>query len=289
MDEYLRWAVKAGKLAEVLNVLKRLKAEDMAKHLHATDVDGNTLLHTAVLLGRVGPSQAMLICMLIDVGIDPELENKAGLRFLHLAAQGWKFYMLQILQIRNMDWTAMDLNQNTAQDMAAQGCEFKMSRRLRFRNIDWTATDSNQNTALHMVAAHEGRPNHYPIEQCIDILLEVEPPLLNARNKQGQTALHIAASLDSFAVVPLVEKHADPGLRDNQMNVPLHLAMAAGQIEDIHKCSLYKVFFDADNNCVRHKNALGESPEDLIPRMALDCQNSLRVLLSEPESESESE
>ena len=71
--------------------------------------------------------------------------------------------------------------------------------------------------------------------QCLKILLEKEPKLLNTQDKSGNSLLHIAAGKDHFDIVQyLVSKKVDVKLKNKSGNFACHNA-AAWKREDILK------------------------------------------------------
>ena len=66
----------------------------------------------------------------------------------------------------------------------------------------------------------------------VRVLLEKQPALINAKNKDGQTPLHIAATNGRKEVVELLlEKGADVNAKDNYEGTPLHWAAYYGHKE----------------------------------------------------------
>ncbi|KAJ4347997.1 uncharacterized protein N0V89_009369 [Didymosphaeria variabile] len=116
---------------------------------------------------------------------------------------------------------------NTLHQNAAIGIESRVAELIETNSFDPNAKTTEEWTALSLAA--EG--GHL---KCCQILLEVRGIDIESQNKDGRTALHIAAMKDRNEVVrALVRKGANLNVKDKDRKTPLHLAAEAGRLRAV--------------------------------------------------------
>lgn len=112
---------------------------------------------------------------------------------------------------------------NTLHQNASMGIESRVAELLETNSFDPNAKTAHGWTALSLAAEN----GHL---RCCQILLEVRGIEKDSQNRDGRTALHIAAQKDRVAVVKaLIRKGVDLNLKDNNRRTALHLAAEAGR------------------------------------------------------------
>ncbi|KAL9096349.1 MAG: hypothetical protein Q9165_001346 [Trypethelium subeluteriae] len=114
---------------------------------------------------------------------------------------------------------------NLLHQNAANGIEGRVAEFIESNTFDPNARDSHQSTALSLAA--EG--GHL---KCCIILLEVNSIEKDATNRDGRTALHLAAQKDRVDVVKtLINKRVNLNMTDKNGRTALHLAAEAGRLQ----------------------------------------------------------
>ena len=119
---------------------------------------------------------------------------------------------------------------------------------------------NNPKTLSHNDMKYGGTPLHWASSRpVIDALVDMNC-LINVRNFNNQTALHVMTSQNRLeCVVALLSREADPNLEDCDGNTPLHIAIKQGNLSAIQGL----IVFGADLDLLNH---MGESPRHLITR-----------------------
>lgn len=204
--------------------------------------DGERPIHLAVRSG-----DAELLESLLDAGADPNLPNRSGERALHLAAR-LKSPLSPLLLSHGADPSLVDSLGNTALHLAATSGDRQLVEglfgALEAKNnegksaLDLAIEAGQLEIALSLQAAGaspstkrwDNDPLHWAVYQQeyaqIEELTTSDPKLLEAKNGQGQTALHLAAQMgDLVAVRLLVEAGADPNGEGEEGCTPLGVAI----------------------------------------------------------------
>ena len=137
---------------------------------------------------------------------------------------------------------------------------------LSSEQYDPNVLDSEGNTALHVAIATEDM-NSTKLVECL--LFSVSNPTnlnykktstnFNHQNAKGDTALHMAVTLNNPAIVQLLvsNQHCDPNVRNHDGNTPLSIAC---QLERFLVVSLLLSSGRVDPECV---NNVGKTPAEL--------------------------
>ena len=141
---------------------------------------------------------------------------------LHIVAQcGYLCLARHLISKRPQDLHARDGSYRTPFHIAVLAGREEIFRLFTKYSVDLDMRDSENQTLLHM-AAYKGLT-----EVALTYLRRrwAVKALVNARNKVGQTALHIASQHHHPAMVALLLKFgASVDSKDNDNNTPLHLA-----------------------------------------------------------------
>ncbi|MCP5369897.1 MAG: ankyrin repeat domain-containing protein [Rickettsiaceae bacterium] len=223
---------------KILIAAEQAGKETLESLLGSTNYNGDTALYIAVFGGHT-----KVVDLLIDKGADPTIKNKWGNSSLYIAAYSGNVEICRkILTSENV--TLEHLNNrnkdgNTALHIAVSVCtevNQELVDLLLNKGADPTIKNNGGNTPLHL-AAYSGN-----VEIFKKILIAVEqaekmtPEHLNSRNKEGNTSLHAAVSartevnqeVNQELVDLLLNKGADPTIKNNGGNTPLHLASLCG-------------------------------------------------------------
>jgi len=212
--------------------------------INAFNRDKNTPLHLAVQNGHT-----VVIQELLSKDANPQLRNKAGKIPLDLA-QG-KQEIVDLLTISNTTSQETDGSQASAQEQtkeissishkknkkSTQNLAKKETNDLKttsktnidikplIQDVDNTL-DSQSNTSLHLSAM---RGNVEKIKQLLD---EVDTrSKINAQNKDGFTALHLAVQNGHLGAVEALLGHGAENTQNKKGNYPLHFAAKSGHLE----------------------------------------------------------
>uniref|UniRef100_A0ABD2WMF1 Uncharacterized protein n=1 Tax=Trichogramma kaykai TaxID=54128 RepID=A0ABD2WMF1_9HYME len=207
---------------------------------------GNTPLHWALSQGR-----RYLAEVLLKNGADPNANNWKGSIPLHFASKGK----------RDATDLARTLFEHTDRDRYPQGLRVsaqdgfgctplhfavnprnrKLPELLLRRGADPNLPNMNGLTPLHIVC--DQRDDYYFLKAFFDTCGKIPRTVeVNRRDKDGNTALHIAASHSSDDIVELLlKRNAHPNWANNAGSTPLHNICT--RYDRNCRCSLVKLFF----------------------------------------------
>ncbi|XP_058835922.1 uncharacterized protein LOC131692719 [Topomyia yanbarensis] len=210
-------------------------------------------LHAAAKVGSIE-----LLHFLIDQKVDINVTNKRKVSALQLAIQFNHPMAVSFLLEKGAIIGELPLHLAILTDYTATT---ECVALLLQHGVDPNETDDKGRTALHLAAAYENHecleillkyrasvmakddagiiPLHFAVTlralKVIEILLQhpMASEMLNASDREGCTALHMAAVLNYPDVAAkLIDAGADLNARDHKNRTPLHLA-AAGQFHDV--------------------------------------------------------
>jgi ankyrin repeat protein len=199
---------------------------------NAADDLGHTAIMATVVFSHVLAMKVLLRCR-----VDARIFSGQGLCVWHQAARRSSSAFLELLlrffkadvDIRTRPGVMADgrptpAHAETALHKAAEYGSFECLRFLLQHGADRTAVDSRGWTPLHH-AALKGQLT------CLRVLMgrrgesKLTPAQVNARSKNGKSALHMAAENGSVkACALLMEAGGDPSIRDNDGYTPLRFA-----------------------------------------------------------------
>jgi ankyrin len=168
-----------------------------------------------------------LVRDLIAQGLDPQIRSSKGNSALHLAAKSDCADACEILLSAGVPIDTPGEMKAHALHFAACSGGFESARSLLRLGASASATDADGKTPLHKAAEKQNL-------ECVNLLLENAPGILELQDRWEQTALHLAASVgDTDIVERLLAGHANIEARDSWGQTPLMVASAAGQMEAV--------------------------------------------------------
>ncbi|KUL86888.1 hypothetical protein ZTR_05366 [Talaromyces verruculosus] len=187
------------------------------------DEDGQTLLHAAAIGGKPEILDQLLRAC-------PNLElnaiDKYGQTPLIRATQLGHAKFVEDLCTRQADVSLPDENGRAALHHAILK-DVVIIRSLLKRGASATSTDNQKQTPMHLAC------NLGSVEIVMELIQWLkEGDSLNSQNQDGQTALHLAAERGHLLVTQLLlEKGADPGVKDSEDKEPFQLAAEGGHLD----------------------------------------------------------
>lgn len=191
--------------------------------------DGRTAIHLACRLGAL----EILQCLYEH---DPApfqyaLLDKEDMTPLHRCAMYNHVAVVQFLVDHGVDLNPRDREKCTPLLLAAaHGCSAVVSLLLE-NGADVTCEDEKRRTALHWAVGQDKT-----IERLLKDQQVQELKLVNQQDSTGATALHYAAQGGFLkSVLLLLKNGTDPGLKNNKLETPLHLAASYGWLPIVKK------------------------------------------------------
>ncbi|XP_034942443.1 putative ankyrin repeat protein RF_0381 [Chelonus insularis] len=201
-----------------LNILDSL-LENKAK-LDERDEDGETPLHYVVLNGKVD-----VVDILLKRGADYKLENKNGLMPFHLAAKQVNLDMIKVFLDNNVDANIVnsraninfqDEAGNTPLHHAVMNNNREFLQALLECNADPAIKNYFGKNVLHFALTCIGGDN------CIQDILDSNVDI-DAVNRDGETALHLAIQWNDDNIVKLIlKKNPNIDMKNNIGDTALH-------------------------------------------------------------------
>lgn len=194
---------------------------NVKKKINVQDEDNLTPLHYAARYNQLD-----VLKLLVENHADIQAGDDEGLTPLHYASRFKREGKKKVLEAAD-DGTVMQPNgipsSDTAEDLAAQSTAIHF---LVDRGADINVRDIYGQTPLHYAAM---RGNEIA---CRDLLSYKGKVALEAVDKQGMTALHMAASHNQTEIVKmLIDCGANLRCKDDEDSTPLHAAAAEGSLK----------------------------------------------------------
>ncbi|MDR2952205.1 MAG: ankyrin repeat domain-containing protein [Treponema sp.] len=206
----LHLGVPAEAHREVARLLLEKKAD-----VNLRDEHGDTPLHVAVILNR----PAETVKTFLDAGSSVHIRNIDGKTPLYLAVQEKRSSLIPLLLPLGSDVFAADNAGVTPFDLALADNGNLFSVILTPETVN--QNDSAGNTMLHVAVLRRQSPER------IGMILD-RRPMVNVRNKAGDTALHTAARMNQKDNGEfLISRGADIFAVNQAGESPLYIALAA--------------------------------------------------------------
>jgi ankyrin repeat protein len=188
---------------------------DYGANPNIRDEHGESPLHIVITLNR-SPDVAQT---LLGGGADISLRNIDGKTPLYLAVEENRTGIIPLLLSYGSDVFAADNSGVTPFDRAMRNNEAALSALITPETVH--QNDSAGNTLLHAAVKNRGNPN------LIGLILD-QRALVNARTKEGDTALHIAVRMNQPENGEfLISRGADIFAANSTGESPLYLALVS--------------------------------------------------------------
>lgn len=167
----------------------------------------------------------LLISKKVDINADSNKHRRAPLHFASQYRGNRSLAITKLLIKSGANVNQKDRKGNLPVHYAAEGRALEQLKLLEKHDASILSVNDNGDTLLHKVA------NAIPKNSDADVIkyLIVKGLLINKKNKDGETPLHIAARKagDPIIVKALLENSADPLIKNNNNQTPLDIAKAA--------------------------------------------------------------
>ena len=164
---------------------------------------------------------------LVEMGLDAKQPRNDGNILLHSAARSFSGFDMDVADLGNLMDLGLDINHQNEQG----------SPPLHIRQEEGSGVGSIHAPSL------------------LSILLSGKQKLhVNAQDKEGLTALHLAATYSDVEVARLLEAGADASLLSKEGENALHLACKQGE------SSIVGLLIEHSKNLIRARNIRGETP-----------------------------
>jgi len=235
--------------------------EEYPKFVDAMDIHHTTALHCSARNGHFEISK-----LLIKNGADVnKITSDTGLTALHFFVNDENMQMVKILIAQNADINQGDINGMTALHVAAQKGNFPLFELLIKNGADTKSLMIKKTTVLQIAAGNGSI-------EIVDFLIKKDKAHINARNRDGFTALDFATqtnrrdvmellvrnggvissyrwrrsvSIDTSAKVgsffvakKLIDSIVDPKIKSNSARIALESAIKGGRLDVIQTLSL---------------------------------------------------
>ena len=216
------------------------------------DVNGWAPLHYACVFGE----NEGIIKALVKAGACMERKTALGIPCLILAASLYKVKSLKLLARLGADLTITHIDGGNLFSSVAKAGGLDLINKAKEWGFNVNMTDENGNTGLHAATLHD--------ESTVVRMLVAGGCSIGARNREGCTAIHLAARFGYHECLNHMTSR-DNGGRENLAGIvslredvngdtALHLAMSSGSME----CVRNLVTVGADVDCMNsdHKTPL---------------------------------
>lgn len=212
------------------------------------DTFGKTPLHIATAAGKVE-----MMKKLLDLGADPNAEDREGIGCIQLAAMRGDIAATKVLLERGADVTARSGDGRAIVHFAAASGSDVYMDWLLFSAETKTAQNwlmlgekaQDGSSVLHALARADAstKDRQYAINALakkifrgwLGIMERAPEELLNAVDDTGSSVLHICAKADSFELLRyLTSLGADPNLQARNGDSAMHVAVRKQRIESIN-------------------------------------------------------
>ncbi|CAB0030544.1 unnamed protein product [Trichogramma brassicae] len=193
--------------------------------VNAEDSKGWTPLNWALFYGK-----RKTVELLLKEGADPYRTDSEGMTSLHVIASAVahdfladEFFQIMAESHRPLQVNAPDKKSRTPLHLALANNNRKAAEALLRRHANPDFADDDGYTALHVICKRD--KDDGLLKEFFKMIDDVRKTVnVDARNKEGNTPLHLAAAGGKLKLVELLlERQADPNSQNKDGSTPLHL------------------------------------------------------------------
>ena len=200
-------------------------------YLERKEFGDKAAIHIAIENNNVA-----IVTELLNRGASPSTRTEDGSTPLHLALKYGSNDCFNELLNRDVDLNVKDAYGNSPLFLAVEKANLNALRGLLARGASLSITVTDDMTILHLAIKQSYQPNGV---DCLHELLtrQIEPELLDAKTKEGLSALHLAIERISAILLPidcallLIRKGAAVGCKDNDGYTDTHKTAGGDHVD----------------------------------------------------------
>ena len=200
-------------------------------NVNAIDIDGKTPL---MLASGCHNGHLVMKCLIYDCQCDLSLQDNKGNTALHIACKQKNVEAIKLIlearqcdvNIKNNEGFSPILLACTEDDHSLQNEVLETLKLLVEANCDVSAVTDSGETAIMLIVKWVEIKSH----EITEYLVNSCGYDLSLKNRNGNTALHIACTVNNSSFVDTLVKHrqCDLGIKNSDGNTPLHVACLQG-------------------------------------------------------------
>jgi ankyrin repeat protein len=259
--DYASDKVKYKNIDRFLALAVFLKKTKSKNYLDQKNENGDAPIHLAIKNDNELFVQKLIVC-----GADINFLDRNEESSMHLAVRSENKNLIDILIENKADLERKNKDGDMPLHLAIKSGDYSIAELLIRRGANVLVQNSEGNTALHLLVSVivENFQKSGPYKdhsRLIYLLLKGKKGILNIKNNDGDTPLHLAVKLQDYSLsMHFVQNGCNIDEKNVDGDTPLHLAVRGNSL------TLLKFFIE--NKCkINEKNNLGETPLDIAKSM----------------------